>query len=153
MIQKNNEIKSVTFNTNKDQPKYQQRLDEFGTPSNTSAPHDYSTESKVNGNNYASSSREKDPIISFQARLQQPITSPHKINPTITHPYSLGGRGGGVYARYGGRGRGRGLGRGPIMFLNYSTIHDKELKITATLDAQEDITLDSDSERLVNWKE
>ena len=58
-IQKNSETKSVTFNTNDDQPNYQQKLGEFGIPPNTSSPHDYSTERKVNGNNYTSSSRKK----------------------------------------------------------------------------------------------
>ena len=51
-----------------------------------------------------------------------------------------------------GRG-GRGPGRGPIPFPKYSTIHVNELKTTTTLDTHEDITLDSDSEESLNWKE
>ena len=83
MIQKNSETKSVTFNTNDDQSNYQQILAEFGIPPNTSAPRDYSTKRKVNENNYVSFSREEDPITSFQIRIQQPITSPHKINQSL----------------------------------------------------------------------
>ena len=112
LIQKNNETKSVTFNT-VDQINYQQRLTAFGIPPNTPAPHNPPTERKVNDNNYASPSREEDPITSFQARIQQP-TPPHTINPSFTQPHSIGGRGREAYARYdGGRG-GRGSGRGPI---------------------------------------
>ena len=102
LIQKNSETKSVTFNTNDNQLNYQQRLAEFGTPPNTPAPHNYSMERKFNGNNYALSPRGEDPIISFQARIQQPLTPPHKNNPPFTQPHSLGGRGRGAYARYGG---------------------------------------------------
>ena len=153
MIQKNNETKSVTFNTNDDQPNYQQRLTELRIPPNTLSPHDSLMEKKVNGNNYASSSRVEDPITSFQARIQQPLTPPHKNNPPLTQPHSLGGRDRWAYAKYGG-GRGeRGTGRGLIPFPKYSTIHVKELKITATLDTHEDIKLDSDSETSVNCKE
>ena len=42
---------------------------------------------------------------------------------------------------------------GPILSPKYSTIHANELKSIANLDTHEDITLDSDSEESVNWKE
>ena len=100
-------------------------------------------ERDANDNNYASPSCEEDPITSFQARLQQP-TPPHKINPSITQPQSMGGRGRGAYARYGGGREGRGSGRGPISSPKYSTIHVDELKSIATLDTDKDTTLDSD---------
>ena len=110
-------------------------------------------ERKANGNNYASSSRGEGPITSFQARIQQPSTPPHKNNQPLIQPHSLGGRYRGAYARCGGGRGGRGSGRGPIPFQKYSTIHDKELKSTSTLDNNEDITLDSDSETSVNRKD
>ena len=125
LIQKNSETKSITFNTNDDQLNYQQRLAEFGIPLNTPAYHDYSMERKANGNNYASSSRKEDPITLFQAKIQQPIAPPHKTNPPLTQPYSLGGRGRGAYARYVGERGGRGSGRGSIPFPKYSTTHEK----------------------------
>ena len=101
LIQKNSETKSVTFNTKDNQPNYQQRLTAFGIPPNTPTPHDSPTERKVNSYNYASPSREEDPITSFQERIQQP-TLPHKIDPSLTQPHSIGGRGIGAYARYEG---------------------------------------------------
>ena len=123
LIQKNNDIEIVTFNNVEDQPNYQQRLDAFGTPpNNILTPHNYSKEIKVNGkNNHVSSTREEDPIISIQGRLQQPNTPPHKINPSTTPPHPIGGRGRGAYARYGGERGGRGLGRGPHPPPRYST--------------------------------
>ena len=39
LIRKENEIKSVTFNNVEDEPNYQQRLDDFGTPPNYSPTH------------------------------------------------------------------------------------------------------------------
>ena len=150
LIQNNSETKSVTFNNKDDQQNYQQRLTAFGIPPNTLALHDSPTERTVNGNNYASPSREEDPITPVQARIQQP-TPPHKTNPLLTH-HSMGGRGRGAYARYGGGRGGRGSERGSIPFPKYSTIHVNELKRIATLDTHEDITLDSDSEESVNWK-
>ena len=68
----------------------------------------------------------------------------------------MGGRGRGSYARYGGGGkgsRGGGLGRGPHQLHGYSDIRDKEPQNTAILKTQEDIKLDSESERSANWKE
>ena len=64
LIQKNNGIKSVTFNNVEDQPNYQQRLDAFVTlPNNISTPNNYSKEIKVNGkNNHVLSTREEGPI-------------------------------------------------------------------------------------------
>ena len=48
LIQKNNDIKSVTFNKVEDQPNYQQRLDEFGTLSNNiSTPHNHSKDINI----------------------------------------------------------------------------------------------------------
>ena len=152
LIQKNSESKIVTFNTKDDQLNYQQRLTAFGIPPNTPTPHDTPTERKVNDNNYASPSQEEDFITSFQSRIQQP-TPPRKINPSLIQPHSMGGRGRGAYARYGGGRGGRGSGRGPISSPKYSTIHVNQLKIIATLDTHEEITLDSDSEESVNWKE
>ena len=149
LIQKNNETKSVTFNTTDDQLTYQQRLTAFGIPPNTPATQDSPTERNVNDNNYASPSREEDPITLFQARIQQP-TPPHRINPSLTQPHSMGDRGRGACARYGGGQGGRGSGRGPISSPKKLTIHINELKIIATLDTHEDITLDSDSEGSVN---
>ena len=63
------------------------------------------------------------------------------------------GRGRGSYARYGGGRGGRGSGRGTTPFPKYSTIHVNELKSIETLEIHEDITLDSDLEEPVNWKE
>ena len=151
LIQKNYKTKSVTFNTD-DQLNYQQRLTAFGTPSNTPTPPYPPMERDANDNNYASPSCEEDPITSFQARLQQPTPS-HRINPSITKTHSMGGRGRGAYARYGGGRGGRGPGRGPIPFPKYSTIHVNDLKTTTTLDTHEVITLDSDSAASLNWKE
>ena len=75
LIKKNSETKSVTFNTEDDQPNYQQRLNVFGIPPNTPAPRDSPTERKVNDNIYASLSREEDPITSFQTRIQESNTT------------------------------------------------------------------------------
>ena len=102
---------------------------------------------------YVKSTIEKEPIASFQKIIKQPTSTPHKINQPPTQQHSIGGRGRGAYARYGG-GRGRyGSGRGPYLFPRYSTIQDKESKSTAILETQEDITLDSESERSANWKD
>ena len=152
LIQKNSETKSVTFNTKDDQPNYQHILTAFGIPPNSPAPHESPTERKVNDNNYASPSIEKNLITSFQARIQQP-TPPHKIKPSLTQPHSMGSRGRWAYARYGGGQGGCCSGRGPISSLKYSTIHVNELKSISTLDTHEDITLDSDSEESTNWNE
>ena len=59
----------------------------------------------------------------------------------------------GSYARYGGGDRGRESGQGHDNFHGYSDIRDKGPQITATSETQEDITLDTESEQLVNWKD
>ena len=101
---------------------------------------------------------EEEPISSFQQRLKQFGTPPQVITPTNHQTFStgylpslqhsIGGRGNGAYARYGGgRGRGQGRGgRGSIQLKEYSEYRDRT-QSTTTLETQEDITL-SDSENL-----
>ena len=105
---------------------------------------------------------EEEPITSFQQRLNRFGTPPQVITP-INHQtfstgypsslqHSIGGRGNGAYARYGG-GRGRGQGRGgrrSIQLKEYPEYRDRT-QSTTTLETQEDITL-SDSEKSENWK-
>ena len=155
VIQKNNHTKSETFNNVEDQPHYQRKLDAFGTsPNNISTPHNYSEESLVNGHhNKVQSTREEDPITSFQEKLKQPSIPHRNTKTSTTHSNSSGSSGRGAYARYGGGRGGRGSGRGTNLFPRYSTNQDKGPKSTATLENQEDTTLDPDSDISENWKD
>ena len=103
---------------------------------------------------------EEEPVISFQQRLKAFGTPLQVINPknpqhfSMDFPSSLqqstGGRGRGLFARYGGgRGRVRGRvqgrvqGRGAYQPKDYSDYRDKA-QSTATLETQEDITFVTD---------
>ena len=162
LTRQENEIKSVTFNNVADELNYQKLLDNFGTPPNYSPtpPHYQLKDSKANGRDkYVKPTGEEDPIISFQKRIIQPTPPPYRTNQPTAQQYSIEGRcrdrgrGRGAYARYGGRRGGHDSEREPHPFPIYSTIQDKGPKSTITLDTQEDITLDSESERSANWKD
>ena len=86
-------------------------------------------------------------------RTKQPTPRPHKINQSTTQQHSIGGRDRGAYSRYGGGRGGRDSRREPHLFPRYSTIQDEGPKSTTTLKTQEDITLDSESERSAKSKE
>ena len=175
LIQHNTEEKTVTYNNIEEQPNYQQRLEEFGTPTQfqPSNPQLISKESSANAKNQSTKViEEEEPITSFQQGLNNLVILPFKSNSTFQQQ-STGGGGRGAYARYGGGRRG-GRGSGPTQSHGYSTIHDKgqrgigkELQLTpgysnitdkepqstTTMDTQEDTTIDSDAERSVNWKD
>ena len=156
LTQKENDIKSVTFNNIEDQPNHQQRLDDFGTPPNYSptSPYYQLKESKANRrDNYIKPTSEEDPTTSFKKRIKQPTPTPHKINQPTTQQHSIRGTDREAYTRYEDRRGGRGPGREPHPFPRYSTIQDKGPKSTTTLETQEDIILDSESERSANWKD
>ena len=175
MIQHHTDEKTVPCNNIEEKPNCQQILKDFGTliqfqPSNQQLT---SKERSANAKNQSTKFTEVDEPINFlKNRLNNLVITPFKTKSTFQHQ-SIGGRGRGAYARYGGGGR-EDRGSGPTQSQEYSTIYDKERRgigrglqltpeypttadkgpqITATLDTQEDITIYSDSERSINWKD